>query len=149
MLSMSFLMLLSILIIITLNSISNKLLASTSFSSFSGEFSRSFFLLGLFLCLPILAACFCLYVLDRSAKTLVHHMSDTACDWPWATCLELSEIHSSDLLWSVVARCVQKQTMLSTKVSFYQHQARREGQLKSQSSQRFTMACRLSDRLNW
>ena len=51
MVSMSFFMLLNILIIITLNSQFDKLLASISSSS-SGEFSCSF-IWGLFLCLPI------------------------------------------------------------------------------------------------
>ena len=73
MVSMSFFMLLNILMITTLHSISDKLLASISFSS-SGEFSCSF-IWGWFLCLPILTPflCICFYVLDRSAKALVQH----------------------------------------------------------------------------
>ena len=55
MVSMSFFILWSILIIIILNSLSDKLLAFLSSSSSSGEFSYSF-TWGLFLCLPILAA---------------------------------------------------------------------------------------------
>ena len=73
-------MLLSILIIITLNSVSDKLLASFSFSS-SGEFACSF-ICGLFLlsshygCLFVFVS---MYLVDL--QTLVQLMSDTACDW--------------------------------------------------------------------
>ena len=67
-----FLILLTILITITLNSPSDKLLASISSSS-SGEFSCSL-IWGLFICLPILDVfCICFYrLLGRSSKTLLY-----------------------------------------------------------------------------
>ena len=52
---------LGILITITLNSISDKLLASISFSSFSGD-SSFLFNWGLFLCLHIFSDSFCLFL---------------------------------------------------------------------------------------
>ena len=52
---------LSILITITLNSISEKLLASISFSAFSRDSSCSFFW-GLFLCVPILPLSLSLFI---------------------------------------------------------------------------------------
>ena len=64
MVSMSFFMLLSILIIITLNFISDKFLVSISFSSSFGELSCSF-IWGLFLCLPIFAVSLCLFLCIR------------------------------------------------------------------------------------
>ena len=83
-------MLLSIHIIITLNSISNKLFSSISFSSSSGELSLSLFYLYLYLSLSflffsrklwnyffvfpfwlLLCICVCVCVLQRSAKILV------------------------------------------------------------------------------
>ena len=60
---MSFFILLSILIIVTLNFLCDKLLDSISTSS-SGEFSCSF-IWGLFLCLPILAASLYLFLCIR------------------------------------------------------------------------------------
>ena len=73
-------MFLSIVIIIILNCISDKLLTSLSFSSSSGEFSY-FFFWGMFLCLSILAASLCLfYALSRSAKTVWVPVSDAGCE---------------------------------------------------------------------
>ena len=63
------------------------------------ENSRSF-IWGLFLCLPILFAAFYLFLCIRyiCKDSQCSPLSDTVCDWPWATCLEQSAIHSMWLI---------------------------------------------------
>ena len=110
-------MLLSIHIIITLNSISNKLFSSISFSSSSGELSLSLFYLYLYLSLSflffsrklwnyffvfpfwlLLCICVCVCVcITEICKDCCRIMSDAAYDWLSTTCWELSVIYS---LWS-------------------------------------------------
>ena len=96
MIPMSFFMLLSILIIITINYTSYKFLASFSFSSFSEELSCSFIWV-LFFVFPFwLLLCICFYDLVDLQILWCKLVSNVACDWSWAMCLELSAIHS---LW--------------------------------------------------
>ena len=48
-------------------------------------------------------------------------MSDAACDWPWATCLELQVVQVCGCLcWAWV---YTRKPQLCTKASFYQYQA--------------------------
>ena len=69
----SFFILLIILIIITLKSISDKFLASISFSSASGEFSCSFIRVCFFVFSVRMPLLDCFHNLGRSAKTLVQY----------------------------------------------------------------------------
>ena len=61
------------------------------------------------------------YVLGMSARLWHMPKSNPACDWPWATYLELSVIQSlCSPCWAWV--CADR-TRLHTKVSFFQHWA--------------------------
>ena len=72
-------------------------------------------------------------------------MSDAACDWPWATFLELSVIHS---LWlPLVSLGVYRKNQVAHQCWFLPALRPEEGQLNSQISQRFAFTCRLSIRL--
>ena len=73
-------------------------------------------------------------------------MSDVPYDWPWATCLELSAIHTLWIPLLDLSVCRKNQAVhkgrLSTALGLG------KGQIKSQRSQRSTFTCRLSVRLN-
>ena len=121
MVSMYFFMLLSIFIIITLNSLSNKSLASISSSSFSGEFSCSF-ICGLFLCLLILAASLHLFISIRQLCKdcgigLFHMLLVTGPGQP-----VLSYQQSTARGSSAGPLCAER-TRLCTITGFYHHQA--------------------------
>ena len=115
--------------------------ASISFSSPSGEFSCSF-VLGLFLCLPSLAAPLYLFPCIREICTDSgsDQCQDTACDLPWVTCLELLSSLWLPLFGLGVCRknCAEHQGWLLL------YQDHRECQLKSQRSQRAIFSVKLS-----
>ena len=120
--------------------LSDKFLASISFpiallkNSVVLSFGFCYFVFSFWLLL-----CICFSVLGKSTKTLVQTF-DPDCDWPWATCLELSVIYSvcASLCW--ICFCAER-TRLCTKAGFYQHW---EGQLKPQSSQRSDFVVKLN-----
>ena len=110
----TFFMLLNILIIIYVNFISDKLLVSIFCGSYSGEFSCSF-ILGLSSPFGYLFVFVSKYWGDL-LRLWFKPMSDAACDWPWATCLELTACGSLCWVWVCTER-----TRMHTKASFYQH----------------------------
>ena len=120
MVSMSSLMMLSILVIITLNSLSDKLLAPISSSFPSGEFSYSF-ILGV--CLSILAVSLCLFPcirlvckdsgVDLCQTLLVTGPGQPVWSYQWSTACGC-------LCWACL--CAER-IRLCTKDHVYQHKA--------------------------
>ena len=137
-------MLLDILIVFTLNSLSDKLLAS-----FHLVFLENCLTLSLGTYFPVfpfwLLLCICFFLLGRLQRLWCTPKSNPACDWTWATCLELSVTHSMWLPLPGLGVCRknkivhQGQLLLAPGLGTHQ--------LKPQSSQQSSSACRLSIRL--
>ena len=136
-------MLLSIFIIITLNSLINCMppfhLALVLESSLVLSFGVCFFVFPLWLLL-----CICFYALGRSTKILVQafvsHSLWMALDRLFGAIIDLQH-----MTFSAEPECVQKEPGCTLRLAFTRLG---EGQLKPQSSQKSAFAWRLSVRLS-